>query len=146
VAPQAPAETVPVQAAGLAAAQAGTGGNQIIDVNKVDGATVVSAIGDFVTNGTHAIAQQVSITDPVAQQELAGILSVYSTVKVVFFDSSSPTSDVFLYSPGVVFVEEKDLGAAAHLTNAGGDLVLQGGAAGTITLVGVAIVSHAATV
>lgn len=126
-------------------APAATDGNQTIDINSVSGATVVSAISNFVTSGTHAIAQQVSITDPIAQQELAGILSVYNTVKVVFFDSSSPTSDVFLYSPGVVFVDEKDVGATTHLTNAGGDLVLQGGAAGTITLVGVAIVSHAAT-
>jgi hypothetical protein len=132
--------------AGPTATSVAANGTQTIDVNNVSGATVVGAISDFVTSGTHAIAQQVTITDAIAQQELAGILSVYNTVKVVFFDSSSPTSDVFLYSPGVVFVEEKDLGATTHLSNAGGDLVLQGGAAGTITLVGVAIVSHAATV
>jgi len=120
-------------------------GDVVIDVSKVSGQTVIDAVSDFVTSGSHGISQQVAISDPIAQQQLAGILSVYGTVKVVFFDSTSPTSDVFLYSPGVVFVEEKDL-TSPHLSNGGGDLILEGGAAGTITLTGVAIVSHVGSV
>jgi len=139
----------PAVSAGSTVAPAGPvsdgNGNLVLNVDTTNGAIVKSAISDFVTSGTHGISQQVAIADPIAQQELAGILSVYGTVKVVFFESSNPTSDVFLYSPGLVFVEEKDLASSVHLSNPGGDLILQGGTAGTITLVGVAVVGHLGT-
>ena len=122
-----------------------SGNTEIIDTDLVAGATIVSAVANFVTSGTHGIAQQATITDPIAQQELAGILSVFSTVKVVFFEAGPSYNDVFLYSPGVVFVADKDV-ASNHLSNPGGNLVLEGGAGGTITLVGVAIVSHSGIV
>jgi len=117
------------------------GGNEIIDGTRVSGASEFRELTNFMTDGWHSISQPVSISDPIAQQELAGILSVYGTVKVVFFESTSPTKDVFLYSPGVVWVEAKDV-AGGHLSNPGGNLIIESGAGGTITLLGVATAGH----
>jgi len=124
--------------------------NQV--VNDVDAplTTVIQAISNFVNTDSHLVSDTASLTVNAALQQKLDSYFTTSTnsLKVVFFDASSNSvPDVFLFSTGVVFVEEKDISPNLHLTNGGGNLILQvDSLGGTVTLVGVATIEQQHTV
>ncbi len=120
--------------------------NQVVDDVNTPFATVIQTISSFVNSGHFANDSAVSTLtgNTVLQNELASFFTAgTSSLKVVFFDSNTTEPSVFLFSPGVVFVDEKVIAPSLHVTNGGGTLTLdvdtQGGA---VTLVGVATVTE----
>ncbi len=124
--------------------------NQVVDDVNAPLTTVIQAISNFVNTDSHLVSNAASLTVNAAlQQQLDSYFTAgTSSLKVVFFDaSSSSVPDVFLFSTGVVFVEEKDISPNLHLTNGGGNLILQvDSLGGTVTLVGVATIEQQHTV
>ena len=119
-------------------------GPQEINTATVSGEQVIDAIANFANSGFHTISQPSAITFSAAlQQELSGYFNGASSLKIVIFDTTSQISDVFAFAPGVVFVADKDLAPTSIITNHGGNLTLDV-AGGTVTLVGVATIDHAA--
>lgn len=122
-----------------------TASDTIIDVQHTDPSAVINAIANFVTSGAHVVTQSV-----VPSASLENELSPYfsgngSSLQVILFDTTNPTSDVISFAPGIVLVEEKVL-SATQLSNPGGNLVLDVSGGGTVTLVGVALVGQHLTV
>jgi hypothetical protein len=123
--------------------------NQVIDDVNTPLSTVIQTISNFVNGGTHLASEAASLTgNAVLQSELASFFSAgNSSLKVVFFDSNASVPDVFLFSTGVVFIEEKDIAPSLQMSNGGGTLTLQVDShGGTVTLVGVATVTEQHTV
>ena len=119
-------------------------GPQEINTANVSGEQIIQAIASFANNEAHNVTEQSAISFSNAlQQELAGYFNGGSSLKVVFFESTNAIADIFAFAPGVVFVAEKDISASTHLSNNGGNLVLDV-TGGTVTLVGVATIEHAA--
>ncbi len=116
-------------------------GDQTLDTSAVSGATVIQAISDFANNTSHLVAQQAITITAALTQELQSYFNGSTSLKLVFFESTTAVSDVFSFSPGVVFVNEKDVSPLAHLVNAGGTLTLDE-PGGFVTLVGVATIDH----
>lgn len=103
-----------------------------------------NAISNFVTSGAHAISQPAALNFSTAlTQELSSYFAGNNTLRIIVFEGSAPVSDMFSFVPGVVFVAEKDFTPTASLSNHGGNLTLDV-TGGTITLLGVATIDHAA--
>jgi len=114
-----------------------------INTATASGVEVINAISNFVTSGAHVISQPGAMNFSNAlTQELAGYFAGGNSLKIIVFDSTAPIADIFSFSPGVVFVADKDFTPNAILSNHGGNLTLDT-TGGTITLVGVATIDHA---
>ena len=139
--PQAGNQPPPVQVAPPQPA-----GPQVLNEADVPVAVLIQAISDFASGAAHTVSQPGSIVlSSALQNELAPMFGSSSSLKVVFFDGVNTSApDVFLFSPGVIFVAERDISATTHFSNDGGNLILNliGGA--QITLVGVTTIEHAA--
>ena len=117
---------------------------QIVDEVHVSPEAVIQAISDFVTSEAHNLSSPISLSAGL-QQKLASYFGANSSLKVIFFESDHPIADVFAFSSDVVFVNEKDLSPSVHLSNGGGNLLLND-TSGTVTLVGVTTIEHTAAV
>ncbi len=122
---------------------------QVIDVMDNNGIQVINAIASFAASATHLITA--GYTAPAdLQQALAQYETPGQNLKIIVFESTSLTTDIFQFSSNVVFVEEKHLTNVANLDNPGGNLVLDLADGGVVTLVGVATIAptigHAALV
>ncbi|HMA49330.1 MAG TPA: hypothetical protein VKP60_06220, partial [Magnetospirillaceae bacterium] len=117
---------------------------QVVDVVHVSGEAVIQAISNFVTSEAHNVSSQITLSTGL-QQQLAGYFGNSSSLKVIFFESDNPMADVFAFSSDVVFVNEKDVSPSSHLSNGGGNLILDV-TGGTVTLVGVTTIEHTAAV
>ncbi len=118
--------------------------DQTVDVVHVSGEAVILAISNFVTSEAHNISTPISLSSGL-QQQLASYFGANSSLKVIFFESDNPMADVFSFSSDVVFVNEKDVSPSTHMSNGGGNLVLDV-TGGTVTLVGVTTIEHSAAV
>jgi len=122
--------------------------NQVVDDVNTPLTTVIQTISNFVNSTAHASDASFLTGNATLQNELSSYFTGgNSSLKVVFFDSNTSVPDVFLFSTGVVFVEEKDISSSLHLSNGGGTLTLQvDSQGGTVTLVGVATVTEQHTI
>ncbi len=136
--------TPPTDSASTVAPTQTSSAPQVVDVVHVSGEAVIQAISNFVTSEAHNLSSPISLSSGL-QQELSSYFGSSSSLKVIFFESDNAMADVFAFSSDVVFVNEKDVSPSIHMSNGGGNLVLDV-TGGTVTLVGVTTIEHTAAV
>lgn len=112
-----------------------------LHVSTQDGNVAVLAISNFITSGIYDFKSEIHFSASL-DATLAQFADSSQPVKIVVFEGSNMPTDIFTYTPGVVFVAEKyfaDSGLA--LESSAGHLVLDNASnGGSLTLIGVATV------
>jgi len=115
---------------------------QEMAITTTNGSEVIAAIANFAASTSHEIAGGITASSTLLTA-LAPYTSAGQSLKVIVFESNSLSSDIFSFTTGIVFVDEKYV-SSHTLANPGGNLVLDLATGGSVTLVGIATIGHTA--
>ncbi|HIJ38342.1 MAG TPA: hypothetical protein HPP80_05525 [Rhodospirillaceae bacterium] len=112
-----------------------------VELPTSSGVEALQAIASFTLSGHHDILTPLQANSDL-QKALAPFTGAGEALKLVVFESTALNTEIFQFVPGIVFVDEKFLSSSQHLSNPGGNLILDLANGGNVTLVGVATVEH----